>query len=240
MKKKFGLLGRNISYSFSQKYFTEKFKQLGITDSLYEIFDFDDLIKINSLFNLKNLIGFNVTIPYKKEIIHYLDFLSEEAQEIGAVNCVHLIENKKIGYNTDTIGFKKSLMPLLKNHHKKSVILGDGGASKAVCHVLKQLGIEFLIVSRKGKFTFNDLKKKHFEEYLLWIQTTSIGTFPQVNDILNIPTFFFNSRHLVYDLIYNPTETQLLKKAKNNGAVIKNGLEMLYAQADEAWKIWNT
>lgn len=241
IKNQYGLLGKGISYSFSKTYFTEKFKKLKILNSSsYELFDFNQLAQINSLFNLKNLIGFNVTIPYKETIISYLNCLSYEAKKIKSVNCVHIIKNKKIGYNTDSIAFKTSLIKILKNYHKTAIVLGDGGASKSVCYALKQLNIEYLIVSRKGLFKFKDLKKEHFQQYLIWIQTTPIGTFPNTEEMLDIPTIFFNSKHIVYDLIYNPNKTKLIKKAQAQGAITKNGLEMLYLQAEASWKIWNS
>lgn len=241
IKYQYGLLGKKISYSFSKEYFTKKFKKLNISNySSYELFDLEELNQINTLFNLKNLIGFNVTIPYKEKIIPYLDYLSDEAKKIQSVNCVYIIKNKKIGYNTDFIAFKKSLKRILQHNHKKAIVLGDGGASKSICYALKQLKIEYLVVSRKGLFKFEDLNKKHFEKYLIWIQTTPVGTFPNIKEILNIPTIFFNSQHIVYDLIYNPNETELIKQAKKNGAITKNGLDMLYLQAEASWKIWNS
>lgn len=241
IKNQYGLLGKNISYSFSKKYFTEKFKKLNISDySEYNLFDFNNLDQINSLFNLKNLIGFNVTIPYKEKIIPYLDDLSNEAKQIKSVNCVHIIQNKKIGYNTDFIAFEKSLIKIINQNHKTAIVLGDGGVSKTICYVLKKLKIQYLVVSRKGLLNFKNLKKEHFEKYLIWIQTTPVGTFPKIEEILDIPTMFFNSKHIVYDLIYNPNETKLMKKAKKQGSIIKNGLEMLHLQAEASWKIWNS
>lgn len=239
MLKKIGLLGKNISYSFSKEYFKKKFEKLKINDFSYHVFDFNNLDAIDQLFKIKNLVGFNVTIPYKKEIIPHLDSLSKEAKIIGAVNCVHLIKNKKIGYNTDAIAFQKSLIPLLQKHHKNAIVIGNGGASKAICYALKKLEIEYIILSRKTKFTFKNLQKKHFEEYFLWIQTTPVGTFPNIDHILKIPMNFFNSRHLVYDIIYNPIKTRFLKEAEKYGATIKNGIEMLHIQADASWEIWN-
>lgn len=241
IKNKYGLLGKNISYSFSKKYFLEKFKKLNISDyACYELFDFDNLQKINLLFNIKKLIGFNVTIPYKEKIIPYLDDLNFEAKQIQSVNCVYINQKKKIGYNTDYLAFKQSLQKKLKSYHTKAIVLGNGGAAKSICYALKELQIEYLIVSRNGLFKFENLTKNHFEEYLIWIQTTPVGTFPNIQDILNIPTIFFNSKHIVYDLIYNPHQTELLKQAKKQGAIIQNGLDMLHLQAEASWKIWNS
>ena len=238
MEKKFGLLGHKISYSFSQKYFIKKFNKLGLNNYSYKIFDISSLEKIK-LFLIENkLNGLNVTIPYKESIIPFLDDLTPDAKKVKAINCINFIKKKKIGYNTDIIGFKKSLLPLLKKHHDKAIILGDGGAAKAVSYVLKELDIKYLIFSRKGKYKFEYLTKEHFDKYYIWIQTTPVGTFPNYNDILPIPTQFFNSKHLVYDLIYNPIKTKLLREAEKNSSIIKNGLEMLYLQAESSFNIW--
>jgi shikimate dehydrogenase len=237
--KQFGLLGKNISYSFSKGYFTEKFKQLGLTDYRYDVFDLQDISQISTLFQQENLIGFNVTIPYKEHIINYLDELSNAAKEISAVNCVLLKNDKKIGFNTDVIGFKNSFVPLLESHHKKAIILGNGGASKAVAYVLNELKIPFLEVSRTGKFLFAELNDELINEHQIIINTTPVGTFPNVEYYPEIPTKNISKQHLVYDLIYNPERTKLLEISENQGAKIKNGLEMLYKQADAAWEIWN-
>lgn len=235
-----GLLGKNISYSFSEKYFKKKINNLELSNITYKIFDVKNLNQIESLFQIKNLVGLNVTIPYKEKIIPFLDSLNNDSKEIRAVNCIHILNNKLIGYNTDIIGFEYSFKPLLKNHHKRAIILGNGGAAKAVAYVLRKLKIEYLIFSRSGKYNFKSLTKDFFNQYFIWIQTTPVGTFPNIDDILPIPTCFFNSNHLVYDLIYNPKETKLLKEAKKRGSITKNGLDMLYKQADISWNIWNT
>ncbi len=237
--KQFGLLGKNISYSFSKAYFTEKFKQLGLKDCNYDIFDLQDINQIVMLFQQQNLIGFNVTIPYKEKIISYLDELSDAAKEISAVNCVLLKNNKKIGFNTDVIGFKNSFLPLLETHHKKAIILGNGGASKAVAYVLNELKISFLEVSRRGNFLFSELNDDLINEHRIIINTTPVGTFPNIEHYPEIPMKNIGKQHLVYDLIYNPEKTKLLEISENQGAKIKNGLEMLYKQADAAWEIWN-
>ncbi|MFK7000946.1 shikimate dehydrogenase family protein [Flavobacterium oreochromis] len=243
--KKLGLLGRNISYSFSKNYFKDKFQN----ESLTSFFSYDnyDIQKIdefkNIIINEPNLIGLNVTIPYKEEIIPLLDRLSETAKYIGAVNTIKINSKKElIGDNTDFYGFQESLIPLLCDHHKKALILGTGGASKAIAYALKNLGIEYLFVSRKqslNTISYNELNASIITEYNIIINCTPLGTYPNIKDCPSIPYEFITSNHLVYDLIYNPEKTTFLIKAKEKGAIIKNGYEMLVLQAEKAWEIWN-
>ncbi|MGM5630251.1 shikimate dehydrogenase [Apibacter raozihei] len=235
-----GLLGKNISYSFSQNYFSQKFKTLGLDGYTYQIFDIQDKKDIPTLFEMEELNGFNITIPYKQEIIKYLDELSPEAEKIGAVNTVKISGNKKTGYNTDAVGFKNSLIPLLKPHHTSALILGSGGASKAVAYVLNSLQIDYLVVSRTGNTNYDLLDQKILDNHPLIINTTPVGTFPNIEHMPSVPFEHFTPEHLVYDLIYNPEETRLLTAARNKGAQIKNGLEMLHLQAEAAWDIWNS
>lgn len=237
--KTYGLIGKNISYSFSRNYFNNKFKNEDILNSQYINFDIDSLSKLNNIFNINNY-GFNVTIPYKETIIPYLDSLDFHAEKIGAVNTIKIENEKKTGFNTDWIGFKKSIEPLLKSHHTKALILGTGGASKAVIYALDQLQIETLIVSRNGKTSYQDLSEEIIQNHTIIINCTPVGTFPNVDSAPVIPYNFITNNHLAYDLIYNPSETLFLKKCKEKGAVIKNGLEMLEIQAEESWKIWNS
>lgn len=235
----YGLIGKNISYSFSRNYFHQKFKKEGITNSQYLNFDIDNVSELKNIFNQNNK-GYNVTIPYKEAVIPYLDALDIHAEKIGAVNTIQIKNNQKIGFNTDWIGFKNSLIPLLKPYHQKALILGTGGASKAVKYALDQLGISHKTVSRtNGDFSYNELEKELLEEHLLLINCTPLGTFPNVDEAPEIPYQYLTKNHLAYDLIYNPAETKFLEKAKEKGAEIKNGLEMLQIQAEEAWKIWN-
>lgn len=235
----YGLIGKNISYSFSRNYFNEKFKKETILNSQYINFDLDSLSQLNQIFNQENK-GFNVTIPYKETIIPYLDALDIHAEKIGAVNTIQIKNNIKTGFNTDWIGFKNSIVPLLKQHHKKALILGTGGASKAIKYALEQLQIEYKVVSRtQADFTYNDLNESIIKEYLVIINCTPLGTFPNIEQAPQIPYEFITENHLAYDLVYNPEETQFLKNCKVKGAQIKNGLEMLEIQAEEAWKIWN-
>lgn len=237
--KTYGLIGKNISYSFSRNYFANKFKKENIKNSQYINFDIDNLSELNNIFNTDNY-GFNVTIPYKEVIIPYLDSLDFHAEKIGAVNTIKIENEKKIGFNTDWIGFKKSIEPLLNSHHTKALILGTGGASKAVIYALDQLKIETLMVSRYGEISYEDLSEEIIQNHAIIINCTPVGTFPNVDAAPEIPYHFITKNHLAYDLIYNPAETLFLKKCKEKGAVVKNGLEMLEIQAEASWKIWNS
>jgi shikimate dehydrogenase len=185
----------------------------------------------------------NVTIPYKEEVLPFLDKLSKKAQKIGAVNTIKFTKKGKLkGYNTDYYGFQKSLEPLLESHHKKALILGTGGASKGVAFALEELGIDYTFVSRQASETvlgYNQITDLIFDEYQIIINSTPVGTSPNTEAYPEIPYEFFTKKHIAYDLIYNPAETQFLKKAHNQGAKIKNGLDMLIFQAEKAWAIWN-
>ena len=238
--KTFGLIGKNIDYSFSRTYFKNKFSEMNLLNHQYLNFDIDSLVNINNLFNSNNY-GFNVTIPYKEAIIPYLDELDGHAEKIGAVNTIKLKDNKTVGYNTDWLGFKNSIKPLLQNHHNNALILGTGGASKAIKYALEQLNISYKVVSRNnGDYNYDGLNEEIIRKYQIIINCTPLGTFPNVNLCPNIPYNAITPKHLVYDLIYNPSETLFLKKAKEQGAIIKNGLEMLEIQAEKAWEIWNS
>ena len=238
--KTFGLIGKNIDYSFSRTYFKNKFSEMNLLNHQYLNFDIDSLLNINNLFNSNNF-GFNVTIPYKEAIIPYLDELDGHAEKIGAVNTIKLKDNKTVGYNTDWLGFKNSIKPLLQNHHNNALILGTGGASKAIKYALEQLNISYKVVSRNnGDYNYDGLNEEIIRKYQIIINCTPLGTFPIVNLCPNIPYNAITPKHLVYDLIYNPSETLFLKKAKEQGAIIKNGLEMLEIQAEKAWEIWNS
>lgn len=242
--KKFGLLGRNISYSFSVGYFTEKFERENATNCSYQNFDLATLDEFPAVINnTPDLKGLNITIPYKKEILPFLEKINKKALEIGAVNTIKITKNKKLkGYNTDYYGFKKAIKPLLKPHHTKALILGTGGASNAVAFALKKLGISYQYVSRNpidNQLTYADLDRETFNQYTIIINCTPLGTFPNINDCPPLPYSYFNSKHLAFDLIYNPAETTFLKKAKSFGAATTNGYQMLVFQAEKAWKIWN-
>jgi shikimate dehydrogenase len=244
-KSKFGLLGKNISYSFSSGYFTKKFEKLNLKKHKYVNFDIPEIKDFPSIIEeTPNLKGMNVTIPYKEEVIQYLDKLDETAKEIGAVNTIKFTKRGDLkGYNTDIFGFENSIKPFLKKHHKKALILGTGGASKAVAYAFKRNDINFKFVSRnpseKNQISYKDLSEEILEEYTVIVNCSPIGTFPNVNDAPKIPYQFISDKHLLFDLIYNPEETAFLKKGKEKGAAIKNGYQMLELQAEEAWRIWN-
>ncbi len=241
---RYGLLGKNISYSFSRGYFSEKFKKEGL-DSSYENFDIPSITEFPKVLKEKNLKGINVTIPYKLEVIPFMDQLDESAEHIGAVNVIKLQENGTlIGYNSDYYGFKNSLQPLLKPNTKKALILGTGGASKAIAYALKTLGIAYSFVSRtpeasQNRISYADLDKELLASHHLIVNCSPIGTHPKVDQCPDIPYQFLTSDHILYDLIYNPEETLFLKKGKEKGAAICNGLQMLILQADKSWEIWN-
>ena len=242
--KQFGLIGYPLSHSFSKGYFAEKFAKENIVDCKYDVFPLEKIEDFVELCNdKKNLIGLNVTIPYKEKIIPFLDELDETAANIGAVNTIKFSNGKKIGYNSDAYGFEMSLKPLLKQHHTKALILGTGGASKAVEYVLKKLGITFQYVSRTKNdkaISYEELNEAIIQHSKLIINTTPIGMYPNVEDAPTIPYNFITDKYLLYDLIYNPEETLFLKKGKEKGAQTKNGLEMLYLQAERSWEIWNS
>ena len=243
--KKYGLIGFPLKHSFSRQFFNNKFESEGI-DAEYVNFEIPDLKEFkNIVADNKELCGLNVTIPYKEQIIPYLDGL-ENAKEIEAVNVIKFDRSKGklslIGYNSDIMGFQDSIEPILKEHHTKALILGTGGASKAVFHGLKNLGVESKFVSRtkeKGDFTYSDLTPEIMEEYTIIVNTTPIGMYPNDNEAPEIPYKMLTNRHLLYDLLYNPNITRFMVYGKEQGATVKNGLEMLLLQAFHAWEIWN-
>lgn len=238
-KTKFGLAGKNIAYSFSKKYFTDKFSLLFLPDHRYEIFDLADISDVAQLLHNKELQGFNVTIPYKEKILPFLDDLSAEAKEIGAVNTVLLNDGKAIGYNTDAFGFEKTLFLHKKESQKKALILGDGGAAKAVKYILQKNEIPFKTVSRKAALNFDTLTAEDVAEHQIIIQCTPVGTYPNTEDCLPFPFEALTENHLIIDLIYNPEYTTFIKKASAMGAKCTNGYFMLEQQAEKAWEIWN-
>ena len=236
---KLGLIGRNISYSFSKKYFEQKFQKLFLKNHSYEVFDIENLQNIPALFQTENLVGLNVTIPYKEQIIPYLDELSEEAQEIGAINCISIKNGKTKGFNTDAFGFEKTLLLHKKPHQNSAIVLGNGGAAKAVQFVLKKNNIPFITVSRTTEINYQNLTANQVLENLIIIQCTPVGTFPNVEETLHFPFENIKENHLVIDLIYNPTLSKFLKNAAEKGAKTINGYFMLEQQAEKAWEIWN-
>ena len=257
--KKYGLIGYPLSHSFSKNYFTHKFEHEGLTDHVYDLFPLQNLSDLEDLISSEpDLCGLNVTIPHKIGVMFYLDKIEPAAKEIDAVNCIKIVNNKPVesffsgelssmkvrleGYNTDAYGFENSLKPLLKKHHNRALILGNGGAARAVAYVLKKLNIPFTVVSRratKKQITYSSLTKDLIQDHTLIINTTPLGMSPNLDQSAAIPYQFLTPKHLLYDLIYNPELTQFLKLGAEHGASIKNGMEMLHLQAEKAWEIWN-
>jgi shikimate dehydrogenase len=241
--KQFGLIGYPLGHSFSKKYFEEKFATKNLQDCVFDLFPIKEIQEYKNLVvQQSNLIGLAVTIPYKETVMPLIDKVSDAAKEIGAVNCIQFKNGKSIGYNTDIIGFKKSLLPLLQPQHTKALILGTGGASKAVQYVLKNIGINFLLVSRtenNNTITYEDISEELLQSHFLIINTTPLGMSPNEEGFADIPYQFLTTKHLLYDLIYKPEKTLFLQKGEQQGCMIKNGFEMLVLQAEENWKIWN-
>lgn len=247
MMRTFGLIGFPLSHSFSKKYFTQKFEDENIADCNYELFPIEKIELIRDLLSAQpSLCGLNVTIPYKLEVMPFLTAIDEAAAQIGAVNCIAVQRNgsnaQLKGYNTDVYGFMESLKPLLQTHHTKALVFGNGGAANAVKYALTQLGIEYIIVVRKpepGTILYDEVTEEMLGEYQLLVNTTPLGMSPNYDSAPPIPYQYLTASHLAYDLVYNPEETLFLTKAKSQGATTKNGLEMLYLQAERSWQIWN-
>lgn len=241
--RRFGLLGYPLTHSFSQKYFTEKFVQLGLTDCMYENFSLPNINELQGVLKEHtDLRGFNITIPYKKQVLNFLHESTDAVKAIGACNCVNIKNGVFTGYNTDVIGFEKSLMPFLKINHTKALIFGTGGASAAVIFVLKKLGIEVQYVSRKNSddaITYEQIDKPMIDSHHLLVNTTPLGMYPNADTCPDIPYQYLTPQHHLYDLVYNPAETKFLEKGRLQGATTQNGYEMLVLQADESWRIWN-
>ena len=247
MKKLYGLIGRNISYSFSRSYFTEKFKSLGLDDHRYVNFDLARIedMETEVLPRLDELGGLNVTIPYKEEVMQYLHELDPEAESIGAVNTIKVSREGSLkGFNTDAFGFESSLSKRLGVQHSSALILGTGGASKAVAYVLGKLGIKYRFVSRgsssANSLNYDDLNEEVMATHKLIVNCTPLGTFPETEKKPDIPYELIGESHLLFDLIYNPEKTSFLIEGERRGAKILNGREMLERQADRAWEIWNS
>jgi len=249
--RQFGLIGYPLSHSFSQKFFTEKFLQENIVNASYHNFPIPSMESFGALWKENpNLEGLNVTIPYKKEVIPFLQHSSAVVQEIHACNCIRKFNNELYGYNTDVIGFEKSLLPFLKPHHTHALILGTGGAAAAVQWVLQKLNIQFQIVSRKANaieantemksiISYNNLNKSLVETHTLIINTSPVGMYPNTNEAPPIAYEGITAQHHLYDLVYNPTETLFMQNGLAKGATVQNGLAMLHIQAEESWAIWN-
>ena len=243
--RKFGLIGYPLKHSFSKRHFTAKFEKEGLIGNQYDLYEIQDVARIKDVLDENpDLVGLNVTIPYKEQVIPYLDDLEEGCREIGAVNTIRINKGKLVGYNTDYFGFKESLINWLPEKQIQALILGSGGASRAVKQALKDLGISYKIVSRKEsddseRIGYADLDGEVVAGHPLIINTTPVGTYPDVMEMPEFPIHLITGQHRVYDLIYNPEETLLMRSAKEKGALIKNGMEMLHLQAEAAWEIWN-
>jgi len=239
----FGLIGYPLSHSFSKKYFTEKFEREELSDCAYENFPIASIDELPTvLLKHPDLVGLNVTIPYKQQVMKYLD-ASNLPKGVEACNCIKIENGKLTGNNTDVTGFEISFKQMLKPHHKKALVLGNGGATLAVIYVLKKLNIDYEIVSRRvhdrSTLTYNDVSVAVIKKYPVIINTTPLGTYPDVDECAPIPYEAITSEHYLFDLIYNPSETLFLRKGKEKGATTKNGYDMLEIQAEESWKIWN-
>ena len=240
----FGIIGYPLDHSFSQKHFTEKFQREEIKDCTYENYPLRNINELESLLKQHpQLKGLNVTIPYKQSVLSFLDDSSNIPFGLNACNCIRIVDDKLVGYNTDVIGFERSLSSQLSDHHTNALILGNGGAAEAVKFVLKNLNINYRIVSRKihkdAELTYADLDETIIKGSPLIINTTPVGTFPDMDQCPDIPYQYLTSQHYLYDLVYNPEKTLFLKKGEEHGAAIKNGYEMLVVQAEESWDIWN-
>ena len=240
----FGLIGYPLGHSFSKKYFADKFAREGITGNVYELYPLDQIGQVEELLiSNPNLAGLNVTIPYKEQVIAYLDNMSPVVEEIGACNCIHIQDGRLMGHNTDVIGFSRSLLPKLKPHHKQALILGTGGSSKAVAYTLKELNIPFLQVSRnpsEGIIGYEEIDQSMLETHTLLINTTPVGMYPDIEKAPAIPYQFIGADHYLFDLVYNPERTRFLQEGALRGATVENGSDMLVIQAEASWEIWNS
>ena len=236
--KTFGLVGKSLSHSFSSKYFSEKFYKENITNCQYLNFEIKDISNIKKFISENNVLGLNITAPYKTSIIPYLDGVSDESEEINAVNTVKIVNGNLYGFNTDVIGFKKSISPILDNR-KTALVLGNGGSSKSVQYVLKSLDISFKVVSRKTKLDYQHVDKEIMATTDVIINCTPLGMYPETESYPKIPYDFLNSKHLLFDLVYNPKQSKFLTLGIAKNCIVKNGLEMLHIQAEESWNIWN-
>ena len=237
--KRYGLVGRELGHSFSKEFFNKKFKQLDLKNYYYENYELENLSGLKELINKNNLSGINITTPYKEKILNHLDIIDNTAKKIGSVNTIKIYNNKLVGFNTDIIGFEKSILFTIKNR-KNALILGDGGASKAVQYVFKKNNIKITIISRKSSRNYNNLTKEDIINNLIIINTTTLGMYPDIKSYPKIPYEYLNKNHLVYDLVYNPKKTKFLEKAEKQGSHIINGYQMLKKQANEAWIIWKS
>lgn len=242
----YGLIGYPLGHSFSKQYFTDKFAKEGIADCVFEAFPIPSIDEFSALLqNNPNLKGLSVTIPYKEQVLQFADEQTDEVRAIGATNSIKIRNGKLVAHNTDIVGFQQSFTKLLQPHHTKALVLGTGGASKAVQYVLKKLAIEFLVVTRnkEGKtqsITYNEIDKAMMNAYAVIINCSPVGMYPNENVAPAIPYELITTEHYLYDLVYKPAETMFLKNGKERGALVQNGYEMLLIQAEESWRIWNS
>lgn len=238
----FGLIGQTLGHSFSKSYFEEKFAREGL-NNVFKNFELPEIAAIEQVFSNPDLKGLSVTIPYKEVVIPFLDALSEEAAEIGAVNCISFQNGQKTGHNTDAFGFHQMIKPFLTNEHERALILGTGGASKAVAYVLKKIGLDVIWISRNPQgtkeFSYEAINEHMLRACKVVVNCTPVGTFPDIDSSVPFPFEHLTESHLCIDLIYNPEETRFLRESKVHGATILNGLSMLKEQANKAWEIWN-
>jgi shikimate dehydrogenase len=243
--RRYGLIGYPLSHSFSQKYFTEKFQREGITGCVYDNFPLASIDEFAALIQQQaDLHGLNVTIPYKEKVIPFLHAQSEVVKTIGACNCIRIENGELTGHNTDVVGFEESLRPLLQPHHKKALVLGTGGAAKAVHYVLNKLGIDFYEVSRTPcttrQLSYQQVDEAVIKEHEVIINTSPLGMYPNIDECTPLPYQALTAKHYLFDLVYNPAKTLFLQKGEEQGAAIKNGHDMLIIQAEESWRIWNS
>jgi len=241
--RRYGLIGYPLTHSFSQKFFTEKFEREGLTDCVYDNFSIVGIGELAFILDDAELCGLNVTIPYKRAVLDYLHDKDEVVGGIGACNCIRIEKGRLTGYNTDVVGFEQSLVRRLAPHHRRALVLGTGGASKAVEYVLQKRGIGYRMVTRQPREGMDDLGYEQVDaaviaSHLLIVNTTPVGMYPQVEECPPLPYEVLTPRHYLFDLIYNPARTLFLQKGEERGAVVENGHEMLVLQAEESWRIW--
>jgi len=246
--KRFGLFGYPLEHSYSKKFFTEKFQREGRNDCVYENFESENIYDLKKIVRENpDLMGLNITIPFKQDVIPMLDNLDDISQKIGAVNTIKIIRHDQSkfelhGYNTDAWGFELAIRPILRPHHRRALILGTGGSAKAVSYVFRKLNIEHFFVTREDSrfhYTYADLNNNTMKAFQIIVNTTPLGMYPKVNECPNIPYEFLTHKNLCFDLIYNPAQTLFLEKSKDAGAFIHNGFRMLRLQAEKSWEIWN-
>lgn len=243
--RQFGLIGYPLTHSFSQRYFTEKFEREGIKDCGYSNFPLAGLSDMPAMLATPDLCGFNITIPYKEGVIAWLDRKDPVVEAIGACNCVRIEEGQLVGYNTDVIGFEQSFVRKLAAGHRHALVLGTGGAAKAVVYVLQRLGIDHRLVTRAenpqlGHLNYTEVDAALLETYTVIINTSPLGMFPHTEECPALPYEALTAKHYLFDLIYNPARTVFLRRAEERGAVVENGYDMLIGQAEESWRIWNS